>query len=85
MGLDKAENIKREERIDPDANPLTSFGRENDFTDELIKGVCEKKEIVILVSNRSTSNSSLQKNHEKPGGKATVRKKRNIRKRRGIR
>tara|TARA_R110002020_G_scaffold422960_1_gene632056 strand:+ start:162 stop:419 length:258 start_codon:yes stop_codon:yes gene_type:complete len=85
MRLDKTENIKREERIDPDANPLTSFGRENDFTAELIKGVCEKKENVELVSNRSTSNSSLPKNLEKPDGKATVRKKRNTRKRIGIR
>ena len=28
--------------IDPDANPLTSFGRDSEFIDELIDGVCEK-------------------------------------------
>ncbi|WPR77934.1 hypothetical protein [Algoriphagus sp. NG3] len=85
MERKKTEKPNWEERIDPDANPLTSFGRDNDFTEELIKGICEKKETVSLASNESTSNSTLQKKHDKPYGNATVRKKRNTRKKRGIR
>ncbi len=82
---EEKDNQNLKERIDLDANPLTSFGRENVFTDELIKGICEKNETVSPATKESTSNSNLQKKHEKPDGNATFRKKRNTRKKKGIR
>ncbi|OOG76438.1 hypothetical protein B0E43_08075 [Algoriphagus sp. A40] len=42
MGPEKNEIPDTSRRIDPDANPLTSFGRDSDFIDELIQGVYEK-------------------------------------------
>lgn len=42
MGSEKNEIQGSNERVDPDANPLTSFGRDSEFMDELIDGVCEK-------------------------------------------
>lgn len=39
--LDELEG-KQERRIDPDANPLLS-GRDDEFTDALIEGVCKKE------------------------------------------
>ncbi|WP_439490122.1 hypothetical protein [Algoriphagus sp.] len=85
MERKKTEKPNWEERIDPDANPLTSFGRDNDFTEELIKGICEKKEVMSMASKEDTNNSGLQKKFEEPDGIPTVRKKRNTRKKRGIR
>lgn len=85
MERKKTEKPNWEERIDPDANPLNSFGRDSDFTGELIKGICEKNETVSLASDENTNNSALQKRTGKPDGNATFRKKRNTRKKRGIR
>ena len=42
MAPEKNEIQGSNERVDPDANPLTSFGRDSEFIDELIDGVCEK-------------------------------------------
>ncbi|MEB2776490.1 hypothetical protein SYJ56_14300 [Algoriphagus sp. D3-2-R+10] len=41
MIWEQTDKLNREEKIDPDANPLTSFGRDDDFTNELIKAVCK--------------------------------------------
>lgn len=42
MAPEKNEIQGSNERVDPDANPLTSFGRDSDFMDELIDGIFEK-------------------------------------------
>jgi hypothetical protein len=42
MGPRKNETPDKRGRIDPDANPLTSFGRDSEFIDELIDGIIEK-------------------------------------------
>lgn len=74
-----------EGRTDPDANPLTSFARDSEFMDELINGICEKKDITSLATKGGASNAAIQKEIVKPDGVTTVRKNRNTRKKRGIR
>ena len=85
MERKKSEKPNWEERTDPDANPLTSFGRDDVFTDELIKGICEKNETVSLASDENTNNSPLQKRTMKLGRNATNKKKQSTRKKRGFR
>ena len=85
MERKKTEKSNWEERTDPDATPLTSFGRDDVFTMELIKGICEKNETVSLASDENTNNSALQKRTMKPDVNATIKKKRSTRKKRGIR
>jgi|TARA_R110002124_G_scaffold136581_1_gene299482 hypothetical protein len=85
MERKKTEKPNWEERTDPNANPLTSFGQDDVFTDELIKGICKKNETVSLASDENTNNSALQKRTVKPDGNATIKKKRSTRKKRCIR
>lgn len=68
MGPEKNEIQGSNERVDPDANPLTSFGRDSEFMDELIDGVCEK----ILPSREQ----SKKMDSETDTPKVRVRKKR---------
>ncbi|SFT96141.1 hypothetical protein SAMN04489724_2993 [Algoriphagus locisalis] len=42
----ETEKPNRKESSDPEANPLTSFGRDDVFIDELIKGICEKRDSI---------------------------------------
>lgn len=80
MESEETENPNWKVRADPDANPLTSFGRDSDFTEELIKGICEKKDSTSLATKGGTSNTAIQKEIVKPDVNATVRKKRNTKK-----
>ena len=52
MAPEKNEIQGSNERVDPDANPLTAFGRDSEFMDELIDEVCEK----ILPSREQSKN-----------------------------
>lgn len=71
--------------VDPDANPLLSFGRDDDFTDELIKGVCEKNESKPVAPKKSIVQPGAGKAAQGQDEDGANDKKRNIRKkRRGI-
>ncbi|PZX57612.1 hypothetical protein LV84_01740 [Algoriphagus ratkowskyi] len=85
MTLRKIDDRKREERIDPDANPLTSFGREDDFTEDLINGVCEKNDTIVETSKESDRQLDHVKSKKGMDEDSTIRKQRKTRKkRRGI-
>ncbi len=86
MKREETDKLNREGRIDPDANPLTSFGRDDDFTEELIKGICQKTEVESPTSKESIIHSGLKKQIKKMDGNVTVKKKSNTRKKsKGIR
>ncbi|MEB2779915.1 hypothetical protein U3A58_05865 [Algoriphagus sp. C2-6-M1] len=85
MKREETDKPKWQERIDPDANPLTSFGRDDDFTEELIQGICEINESKSVVPKESVIQSGIRKETQKLKGNVTVKKQRNTRKkRRGI-
>lgn len=80
MKREETDKPKWQERIDPDGNPLTSLVRDDDFIDELIKGICEKNKTDSLASEENTKNLDLQKRTVKPDGNAAIQKKRSTRK-----
>lgn len=61
MKRKETDKLNREGRINPDANPLTSFGRNDDFTDVLIKDLCKKTEVESPASKGSIIHSGLGK------------------------
>lgn len=84
MRFDNTENLKKEERADSDANPLTSFGRDDDFTDELIKGICgkdKKKEETpktATIESKNPKSDTGQNEHKALGKRQRTRKKRRV-------
>lgn len=60
MESEGTENPNWGSRADPDANPLTTFGRDTEFTDELIKGICEKKDTTSLLNGGNTNSQACR-------------------------
>ncbi|MEB2786831.1 hypothetical protein [Algoriphagus persicinus] len=86
MKREETDKLNREKRIDPDANPLTSFGRDDDFTEELIKGICQKTEVESPTSTKSIIHSRHSEIAHSKQEKVTSRNQRSSRKKRnGIR
>ena len=76
MKREETDKLNREEKIDPVANPLTSFGRDDDLTDELIKGLCQKTEVESPTSKESIISSGLKKQIEKMDEYVALKKNR---------
>lgn len=71
--------------VDPDANPLTSFRRDDDFTDELIKGICGEKELAQSAANAGTVPPGNRQTHRREEKETGGKKKNNRKIRKGIR
>lgn len=86
MKRQEIEKVNTEERIDSDANPLTSFGRESDYTEELIKGICGKNDSELKTPKESNLQSRHSEIAHSKQEKVTSRNQRSSRKKRnGIR
>ncbi|SFB35735.1 hypothetical protein [Algoriphagus aquimarinus] len=82
MKREETDKLNRDERIDPDANPLISFGRDDDFTEELIKGICEKNDSELKTPKEKVLPSGHLKTAQSQEGKITTRNQRTSRKKR---
>lgn len=82
MKREETDKLNREERIDPDANPLTSFGRDDDFTDELIKGICKTNDSESRQSKESFNLPEYKKTAQGTCNGITIKKQHNTRKKR---
>lgn len=71
--------------VDPDANPLTSFRRDYDFTDELIKGVCGEKELAQSAAKAGAVPPGNRQTHRREEKETGSKKKNNRKIRKGIR
>lgn len=71
--------------VDPDANPLTSFRRDDDFTDELIKGICGEKELAQSAAKAGTVPPGNRQTHRREEKETGGKKKNNRKIRKGIR
>ncbi|WP_339870412.1 hypothetical protein [uncultured Algoriphagus sp.] len=86
MKREETDKLNRDKRIDPDANPLTSFGRDDDFTEELIKGICEKNDSELKTPKENILHSRHSEIAHSKQEKVTSRNQRSSRKKRnGIR
>lgn len=85
MAWKEKEERRYEQRTDPDANPLTSFGRDDEFTEELISGICENKDSTSVTPKESVNLPGLREAAQSKDEGLTEDRQRNSRKkRRGI-